>query len=99
MSKKIFFPILLLAVVYLTACSSEKKQDAAKQEKASQQELSQSQAADAEMAVDPVCGMKVKKSEAEYTFEKDGKTYYFCMKADYDTFAANPEKYIKADKS
>ena len=29
--------------------------------------------------VDPVCGMKIKKSDAKATYEYNGKTYYFCM--------------------
>ena len=48
-------------------------------------------------AVDPVCCMKVKKSEAAATFELNGKTYYFCMEGCKEKFKANPEKYIKKD--
>ncbi len=47
--------------------------------------------------VDPVCGMKVKKSEAKATYEYDGKTYYFCMEACKDKFVKDPEKYVKTD--
>ena len=42
---------------------------------------------------DPVCGMKVKKSEAKATFEYNGKTYYFCMEGCLEKFKEDPEKY------
>jgi YHS domain-containing protein len=48
--------------------------------------------------VDPVCGMKVKKSEAKATYEYDGKTYYFCMEACKEKFVKDPEKYVKTDE-
>ena len=48
-----------------------------------------------ETAVDPVCGMKVKKSEAAATFEYKEKTYYFCMEGCKKKFKENPEKYVK----
>lgn len=47
--------------------------------------------------VDPVCGMKVKKSEAKATYEYDGRTYYFCMEACKEKFVKDPEKYVKTD--
>lgn len=46
-------------------------------------------------AVDPVCGMKVKKSEAKATYELDGKMYYFCMEACKEKFVKDPEQYVK----
>jgi len=50
-------------------------------------------------AVDPVCGMKVKMSEAAATYEYKGKTYYFCMEGCKEKFIKNPEKFTqkKAD--
>lgn len=45
--------------------------------------------------VDPVCGMKIKKSEAKATVEHNGKKYYFCMQEDAEKFKADPEKYVK----
>ena len=45
--------------------------------------------------VDPVCGMKIKKSEAKATYEYNGKTYYFCMKGCKEKFEKDPEKYAK----
>ena len=44
---------------------------------------------------DPVCGMKVKKSEAKATYEYKGKTYYFCMEGCMEKFKKNPEKYAQ----
>jgi len=43
--------------------------------------------------MDPVCGMKVKKSEAKATYEYNGKTYYFCMEGCLEKFKKDPEKY------
>ncbi len=43
--------------------------------------------------MDPVCGMKVKKSEAKATYEYNGKTYYFCMEECLKKFKKDPEKY------
>jgi len=48
-----------------------------------------------DMAVDPVCGMKIKKDEAKATYEYKGKTYYFCMEGCKEKFAKNPEKFIE----
>jgi YHS domain-containing protein len=45
--------------------------------------------------VDPVCGMKIKKSEAKATHEYNGKTYYFCMEGCKEKFVENPENYVK----
>jgi Cu+-exporting ATPase len=47
--------------------------------------------------VDPVCGMKVKKSEAKATYEYNGRDYYFCMEACKEKFVKDPEKYAKTD--
>lgn len=52
------------------------------------------QAKKAEQAKDPVCGMMVDKDPALSVNHK-GETYYFCLKADMDTFKKNPEKYVK----
>ena len=43
--------------------------------------------------MDPVCGMKVKKSEAKATYEYNGKTYHFCMEECMEKFKKDPEKY------
>jgi P-type Cu+ transporter len=46
------------------------------------------------MVVDPVCGMHIDSEEAAGTLEYEGKTYFFCSRACYDAFAANPTEYI-----
>ena len=45
-------------------------------------------------AVDPVCGMTVKKAEAKATFDHMGKTYYFCSTGCKEAFAKDPAKYL-----
>jgi YHS domain-containing protein len=50
----------------------------------------------ADTAVDPVCGMTVVKANAKATFDYKGTTYYFCNPGCKDSFAKEPEKYLKA---
>ena len=50
---------------------------------------------DQETVVDPVCGMKIKKSDAKASHEYNGKTYYFCMDGCKEKFVKNPENYVK----
>jgi len=45
--------------------------------------------------VDPVCGMKIKKSDAKATYEHNGNTYYFCMEGCKEKFMNDPDKYAK----
>jgi len=45
--------------------------------------------------VDPVCGMKIKKSDAKATYEHNGETYHFCMEGCKEKFKKDPEKYAK----
>jgi Cu+-exporting ATPase len=45
------------------------------------------------MARDPVCGMEVDSSTAEFTSEHDGQTYYFCSQECMEEFEQNPERY------
>jgi YHS domain-containing protein len=47
-----------------------------------------------ETAIDPVCGMTVKKATAKATFDYKGQTYYFCAEGCKEAFAKNPEKYL-----
>lgn len=47
-----------------------------------------------ETAVDPVCGMTVKKASAKATFDHQGQTYYFCSAGCKDRFAKEPDKYL-----
>jgi YHS domain-containing protein len=50
----------------------------------------------ADTAVDPVCGMTVVKANAKATFDYKGTTYYFCSTNCKESFAKEPEKYLKA---
>lgn len=45
--------------------------------------------------VDPVCGMKIDPAKAAATSVYNGKTYYFCDKAEKEKFDADPAKYVK----
>ena len=49
---------------------------------------------DGHMAVDPVCGMTVKKSEAKATYDYVGTTYHFCSVGCKEAFAQDPAKYL-----
>jgi Cu+-exporting ATPase len=49
-------------------------------------------------AIDPVCGMKIKKKGAAATSEYGGKTIYFCNKMCKEQFDADSEKYMAAAK-
>ncbi|MGB6864611.1 MAG: YHS domain-containing protein [Candidatus Aminicenantaceae bacterium] len=50
------------------------------------------------MAVDPVCGMKLKKEDAKFTHVHNDKTYYFCTEECKDKFVKAPGNYIRADE-
>ena len=45
-------------------------------------------------AVDPVCGLCVKK-DPKLSMAYKGETYYFCLTRDLDKFKANPAEYVK----
>jgi len=47
------------------------------------------------MAVDPVCKMNVDEKTAAATYQYNGNTYYFCAVGCKETFAKDPEKYLK----
>ena len=49
-------------------------------------------------AIDPVCGMKIKKKDAAATSEYGGKTIYFCNEMCKEEFDADPEKFMAAAK-
>jgi YHS domain-containing protein len=44
--------------------------------------------------VDPVCGMEVETTEAEWKTEYKGQTYYFCAPSCKQSFERDPEKYL-----
>ena len=52
------------------------------------------QAKKTEKAKDPVCGIMVDK-DPDLSATHNGETYYFCSRADMETFKKNPEKYVK----
>ncbi|MDP2333228.1 MAG: YHS domain-containing protein, partial [Reyranella sp.] len=50
---------------------------------------------DHDIAIDPVCGMKVKVAGAKNTTTHDGHTYYFCSPKCLQKFTAEPDRYLK----
>lgn len=46
-------------------------------------------------STDPVCGMKINKKNAKFSFENDKGVYYFCSENCKGKFIASPEKYAK----
>ena len=46
-------------------------------------------------AVDPVCGMEVDTTTAEWKTEYKGQTYYFCAPGCKRSFEKEPEKYLQ----
>jgi YHS domain-containing protein len=53
----------------------------------------------ADTAIDPVCGMTVVKANAKATFDYKGTTYYFCSPGCKESFAKEPDKYLKAQQA
>jgi Cu+-exporting ATPase len=47
-------------------------------------------------AIDPVCGMEVEESTAEYKTTYEGKEYYFCSPGCKRSFIKEPAKYLAA---
>jgi Cu+-exporting ATPase len=47
------------------------------------------------IAIDPVCGMKVKVAAAKNTTQHDGHTYYFCNPKCLAKFSGDPDRYLK----
>ena len=50
---------------------------------------------EAAVAIDPVCGMKVKRETAKHRFEYRGEEYLFCSARCRERFEADPEKFLK----
>jgi Cu+-exporting ATPase len=50
---------------------------------------------DHDIAIDPVCGMKVKVAGARNTTVHEGHTYYFCNPKCLQKFTAEPDRYLK----
>ncbi|HYK81020.1 MAG TPA: heavy metal translocating P-type ATPase [Micropepsaceae bacterium] len=51
-----------------------------------------------EMAVDPVCGMQVKRTPGSLRAEYAGANYYFCSEACRKKFLADPERYVTSSR-
>ncbi|MFP3867984.1 MAG: YHS domain-containing protein [Desulfobacteraceae bacterium] len=49
--------------------------------------------------VDPVCGIDLTAEHGKFAYDFEERTYYFCSEACRDQFAAEPEKYVKEEKS
>jgi YHS domain-containing protein len=47
-----------------------------------------------DMAIDPVCGMKVDEKKAAATSDYKGQKYYFCALGCKKAFDQDPEKYL-----
>lgn len=45
------------------------------------------------MVVDPVCGMRINRADAEATAEYGGRRYYFCVEQCYQKFLNDPDRY------
>jgi Cu+-exporting ATPase len=50
-------------------------------------------------AIDPVCGMTVDIATAKHTRVYRGRTWYFCSRACFDRFGADPERYAGPGQS
>jgi Cu+-exporting ATPase len=61
-----------------------------KQESAADQELA--------IAIDPVCGMKVKRETAKHRFEYQSNEYLFCCARCRERFQADPESFLNKPK-
>jgi P-type Cu+ transporter len=53
---------------------------------------------DAEIAIDPVCGMKVKRATARHRFNYQGNEYLFCSARCRERFAADPQSFLNKAK-
>lgn len=49
------------------------------------------------MAKDPVCGMHVDETSAQFKSEHEGQTFYFCCEGCLRSFEENPAKYLAGD--
>jgi len=55
--------------------------------------------ADIQVAIDPVCGMKVNTADAKHTALHGGRTYYFCSPKCLAKFTAEPDRYLQPQKT
>jgi P-type Cu+ transporter len=47
-----------------------------------------------QQAIDPVCGMTVDPQKTPYSYEYEGKTYFFCSSSCRHKFESDPKKYL-----
>jgi Cu+-exporting ATPase len=97
--------MLIAAISLMTffiACNNEKEPDT--QSTQEQQQMmpaheghTMADSTSMDMVVDPVCDMKISKSDAYASVDYNGKTYYFCMEADKIAFEKDPGNYVKSD--
>ena len=52
-----------------------------------------------EMAIDPVCGMKVEVATAKHALQHGDRSFYFCNPKCLEKFRADPAKYLEAPKA
>lgn len=98
----VFMIGVLIAALAISCGKGQEEQTATQQQAQSgqmmqhegMQGMMQTESLAEDEAIDPVCGMKIKKADATHTFEYQGKTYYFCMENDYKAFVADPQKYL-----
>lgn len=57
----------------------------------------ENEAAPADEAIDPICGMTVDIATAKHTATHEGETYYFCCPACKRSFEKEPEQYVAAE--
>jgi Cu+-exporting ATPase len=50
---------------------------------------------EANIAIDPVCGMRVVRDNAKHRFEYRGHDYFFCSNRCRERFAAEPQQFLK----
>jgi Cu+-exporting ATPase len=55
--------------------------------------------ADSQVAIDPVCGMKVKTADAKHTAVHGGRTYYFCSSKCLAKFTSEPDRYLQPQEA
>ena len=48
--------------------------------------------------IEPVCGMTVEPTEVAAAWEHQGTTYYFCSVGCWQSFKADPEKFLSMDQ-
>jgi Cu+-exporting ATPase len=49
--------------------------------------------------IDPVCGIDLTEEHGKFAYDFEDETYYFCSELCKEKFAAQPEKYVKKEKS